>query len=68
MLKTQFVKVFYLCNSLLLATVPLKFSPAHNSTQNFKEGNNGIEKSLFAEADKFSRSNYPAALGIRPDE
>ena len=66
MLKTQFAKVFYLCNSLLLATVPLKFSPAHSNTQNFKEGNNGIEKSLFAEAGKFSRSNYPAALELNP--
>lgn len=66
MLNTQFVKVFYLCNSLLLATFPFKISPTFNSTQNFKEENNGIDKSLFAEAGKFSKSNYPVELVYSP--
>jgi Transglycosylase SLT domain len=66
MLKTQFAKVFYLCNSLLLATVPLKISQSHNSTQNFKGENNGTEKPLLEEAGKFSAGNYPATLEFNP--
>ncbi len=64
MLKTQFAKVFYLCNSFLLVTVPLDISLTHKGTPYFKEEKNGIDKSPFAETGKLSTGNIPAVLNF----
>ncbi len=62
MLKTQFAKVFYLCNSFLFTSVPLKISPAHNSTQHFTDEKKEIDNFLFAGAATLSTNNIPATL------
>jgi membrane-bound lytic murein transglycosylase D len=58
MLKTQFTKAFYLCNSFLLIAVPFTANPANNFTSSTFKEKNGFKSSLSGNRDN-SSSNIP---------
>jgi membrane-bound lytic murein transglycosylase D len=59
MLKTQFAKAFYLCNSFLLISTPFTANPIPYNAGSFRQEKNGIETAFLSPGSPTNRNILP---------